>query len=44
VLLCSSHHERHHEGALAIEGSPSTGLVFRHANGTIYGAAIVRAA
>jgi hypothetical protein len=27
AVLCSSHHELHHEGLLAIEGSPSTGLV-----------------
>jgi hypothetical protein len=44
ILLCSTHHERHHEGVLAIEGSPSTGLVFRHANGTLYGAPLVSAA
>jgi hypothetical protein len=44
ILICSTHHERHHEGVLAIEGSPSTGLVFRHANGTLYGAPIVNAA
>jgi hypothetical protein len=44
VLLCSTHHERHHEGVLAIEGSPSTGLVFRHANGTLYGAPLMSAA
>jgi hypothetical protein len=44
VLLCSAHHQRHHEGVLAIEGSASTGLVFRHANGRLYGAPMVTAA
>jgi hypothetical protein len=37
ALLCSTHHELHHAGYLAIEGSPSAGLVFRHASGTLYG-------
>jgi hypothetical protein len=41
ALLCSSHHELHHEGYLAIEGAPSTGLVFRHASGVLYGRAKV---
>ena len=27
-----------HEGILAIEGTMNTGLVFRHAGGTLYGA------
>jgi hypothetical protein len=44
ALLCSSHHELHHAGYLAIEGAPSTGLVFRHANGTRYGAPVMTAA
>jgi hypothetical protein len=44
ILICSTHHERHHEGLLAIEGSPSTGLVFRAANGMLYGAPLVPAA
>jgi hypothetical protein len=35
--LCWWHHKQHHDGYLAIEGTPSTGLVFRHANGTLYG-------
>ncbi len=39
VSLCSQHHRCVHEGVLAIEGSPSTGLVFRHASGTLYGSA-----
>jgi hypothetical protein len=37
ALLCSGHHELFHAGFLAIEGTPSTGLLFRHANGTLYG-------
>jgi hypothetical protein len=37
ALLCSGHHELSHAGYLAIEGTPSTGLVFRNANGTLYG-------
>jgi hypothetical protein len=37
TLLCWPHHDLHHRGYLAIEGSPSTGLVFRHVNGTLYG-------
>jgi hypothetical protein len=44
ALLCSGHHELFHAGYLAIEGTPSTGLVFRHANGTLYGEATVNAA
>jgi Holliday junction resolvasome RuvABC DNA-binding subunit len=29
-----------HEGRLIIEGRPSTGLVFKHADGTPYGGAL----
>jgi Holliday junction resolvasome RuvABC DNA-binding subunit len=35
--LCSAHHAAVHEGRLVIEGKPSTGLTFKHADGTIYG-------
>jgi hypothetical protein len=37
VVLCWGHHDLYHAGYLAIGGSPSTGLVFRHADGTLYG-------
>lgn len=35
--LCWLHHRRIHDGVLRIEGTRATGLVFRHADGTIYG-------
>ncbi len=35
--LCTAHHRATHEGLLAIEGSPSNGLVIRHAGGVLYG-------
>ncbi|MBK6683458.1 MAG: hypothetical protein IPG45_03225 [Deltaproteobacteria bacterium] len=37
ITLCSAHHRQHHAGYLGIEGTPSTGLVFRTARGTLYG-------
>jgi hypothetical protein len=37
TTLCSAHHRQHHAGYLGIEGTPSTGLVFRTARGTLYG-------
>jgi hypothetical protein len=37
VTLCSAHHRAIHRGELLIEGSPSTALRFRHADGTAYG-------
>ncbi|MBK6684398.1 MAG: HNH endonuclease [Deltaproteobacteria bacterium] len=36
TTLCSAHHRQHHAGYLGIEGTPSTGLVFRTARGTLY--------
>jgi hypothetical protein len=39
VLLCGAHHRAQHRGQLIIEGSISTALSFRHADGTPYGAA-----
>jgi hypothetical protein len=39
VTLCSAHHRAIHRGELVVEGTPSEGLVFRHADGTVYGAA-----
>jgi hypothetical protein len=38
ATLCSAHHRAIHRGRLVVEGSPSGGLAFRHANGTPYGA------
>ena len=37
IVLCSAHHRAEHRGQLIIEGRVSTGLVFRHADGTRYG-------
>jgi hypothetical protein len=37
ALLCGAHHAQVHRGTLVIEGTPSTGLRFRHADGTAYG-------
>src|SRR5262245_7524096 len=38
VTLCSAHHRAIHRGALVVDGTPPAGLVFRHADGTPYGA------
>jgi hypothetical protein len=35
--LCGIHHDHVHHGRLIIEGRVSTGLEFRHADGTLYG-------
>jgi hypothetical protein len=37
ITLCSAHHRAMHRGQLIIEGRVSAGLVFRHADGAIYG-------
>jgi hypothetical protein len=37
VVLCAAHHRAVHAGRLVIEGSVSSGLVFRHADGRRYG-------
>jgi hypothetical protein len=37
VTLCGAHHRALHDGTLVIEGSASTGLTFRHADGSTYG-------
>jgi HNH endonuclease len=37
VTLCSAHHRAQHRGQLVIEGRVSTGLIFRHADGSSYG-------
>ena len=38
LTLCAAHHRALHRGRLRIEGTPSQGLTFRHADGTLYGA------
>jgi hypothetical protein len=38
--LCCAHHRAVHEGRLIIEGRPSIGLLFKHADGTPYGGAV----
>jgi len=37
MCLCGAHHRAVHEGRLIVDGKPSTGLSFRHAEGTPYG-------
>jgi hypothetical protein len=37
VTLCAAHHRALHLGQLVIEGTPSSGLQFRHADGSKYG-------
>jgi hypothetical protein len=37
VTLCGAHHRAIHRGELRIEGTPSAGLRFLHADGTSYG-------
>jgi 5-methylcytosine-specific restriction endonuclease McrA len=37
VTLCGAHHRAIHRGELRIEGTPSTGLRFVHADGSVYG-------
>ena len=37
ITLCGAHHHAMHDGKLAVEGRVSTGLRFRHADGTDYG-------
>ena len=36
-LLCEAHHRAVHTGYLMVEGTWSTGFVFRHADGRVYG-------
>jgi hypothetical protein len=40
TVMCSAHHRAVHEGRLIIEGSVSSGLIFRHADGSSYGGAV----
>lgn len=37
VIVCGAHHRAVHRGQLMIDGSVSTGLTFRHADGSRYG-------
>lgn len=37
MALCPSHHQKHHEGFLVIEGSRQDGFVFKYADGTVLG-------
>jgi hypothetical protein len=41
VTLCCAHHAALHGGKLSIEGTPSRGLSFSHADGTPYGHPLV---
>jgi hypothetical protein len=40
VVLCGAHHRAVHRGRLWIDGRPSSGLEFAHADGTRYGAPV----
>jgi hypothetical protein len=37
IVLCSARHRAEHRGQLIIEGRISTGVTFRHADGSSYG-------
>ncbi len=37
ITLCGAHHRALHRGQLIVEGRVSSGLIFRHADGTGYG-------
>jgi hypothetical protein len=41
VTLCAAHHRAIHRGTLVVSGRASTGLEFRHADGTAYGSPCV---
>jgi hypothetical protein len=43
VTLCGAHHRASHSGELTVQGSASSGLSFRHADGTGYGGPVVAA-
>jgi CBS-domain-containing membrane protein len=40
VVLCAAHHRALHRGSLILEGDVTRGLVFRHADGSLYGGAV----
>jgi hypothetical protein len=37
ITMCGAHHRALHRGALCVEGTPASGLTFRHADGSAYG-------
>jgi hypothetical protein len=41
ILICGAHHDASHRGELFVSGRVSTGLGFRHADGTEYGGPVV---
>ena len=40
ATLCPAHHRANHRGELVVEGRPTTGLRFFHADGTAYGGSL----
>jgi RuvA, C-terminal domain len=40
IVLCSAHHRAQHRGQLIVEGRISTGVTFRHADGSGYGCVV----
>lgn len=44
ACFCGAHHRAVHEGRLSVSGTPATGLVFQHADGSTYGSTSVSAA
>ena len=43
TCMCAAHHRAIHKGQLFVEGTPDSGLVFRHADGSRYGANVCAA-
>ena len=43
VTLCGAHHRASHRGELTVHGDASSGLSFRHADGTEYGGTVLAA-
>jgi len=37
ITICGAHHRALHRGRLRAEGTPASGLTFRHADGSAYG-------
>jgi HAMP domain-containing protein len=37
IIVCGAHHRALHQGRLRAEGTPASGLTFRHADGSAYG-------
>ncbi|HYJ08706.1 MAG TPA: HNH endonuclease [Polyangiaceae bacterium] len=37
ITICGAHHRALHRGCLRVEGTPASGLTFRHADGSAYG-------